>query len=247
MRCFLSANFLLPVAGALLAVGSVVAAEHKAPKDFTVLKADEGAGEVLIRQGKETGSATAILHGALDALGSYFDDRPKALAAVTNGIDAEAQATFIAFRDKVPYAGLAVVHAVERRRLLAVSRRTEDQLACTAELLRVTFDASTNALIAVDRAADVIEWNSTAERLLGWTAAEVRGRDLRGLLAGGHELENLLAEGIAGAGSSQQARACTVQHRHGQREHPRSFALARTARLSSPEQLSFELKETVSF
>ena len=54
-------------------------------------------------------------------------------------------------------------------------RRTQAELRQTQEVLRATFEASPLPIVTFDRARRVTLWNPAAERLFGWTAAEVMG------------------------------------------------------------------------
>ena len=56
--------------------------------------------------------------------------------------------------------------------------RTEAELRRTSEVLRTVFQASPLAIIAGDRSLRVQMWNPAAERLFGWTEAEVLGEPL---------------------------------------------------------------------
>jgi diguanylate cyclase (GGDEF)-like protein/PAS domain S-box-containing protein len=67
---------------------------------------------------------------------------------------------------------VAVFEDVTERRLMVAD------LAETAANLKELFDASPAAIVAVDAALNVVEWNPAAERLFGWTAAEVLGERL---------------------------------------------------------------------
>ena len=63
-------------------------------------------------------------------------------------------------------AGLAEAQAAEVRRAAAVA----------AQRQRAIFDSTTEfAIIVTDRDGRVTDWNTGAERILGWTAAEMRG------------------------------------------------------------------------
>jgi diguanylate cyclase (GGDEF)-like protein/PAS domain S-box-containing protein len=56
--------------------------------------------------------------------------------------------------------------------------RAETALAETAANLREVLDASPAAIVSIDAALNVVNWNPAAERTFGWTAAEVLGRPL---------------------------------------------------------------------
>ena len=57
-------------------------------------------------------------------------------------------------------------------------RRTEAALAETVADLREVVDASPAAVVVVDAALNVADWNPAAQRIFGWTAAEVLGKPL---------------------------------------------------------------------
>ena len=61
-----------------------------------------------------------------------------------------------------------------------ITQRRAEQAALvqTAENLQELLDASPAAIIAVDEASNVLHWNPAAERIFGWTADEVVGRQL---------------------------------------------------------------------
>lgn len=61
-----------------------------------------------------------------------------------------------------------------------ITQRRAEQAALvqTAENLQDLLDASPAAIIAVDEAGNVLHWNPAAERIFGWTADEVVGRQL---------------------------------------------------------------------
>ncbi|MEO7104173.1 MAG: PAS domain S-box protein [Gemmatimonadaceae bacterium] len=77
------------------------------------------------------------------------------------------------------------IHELElsgrKTRLVLAKDVTEARLAATAlrdsnELIRALFDSSPLAIVATDLENRVIQWNGAAERLFGWTAAEVIGK-----------------------------------------------------------------------
>ena len=47
---------------------------------------------------------------------------------------------------------------------------------------RRIIESSANGYVEIDAEGRVVEWNAAAERIFGWTVAEVRGRDLGGLI-----------------------------------------------------------------
>lgn len=60
----------------------------------------------------------------------------------------------------------------------AALRDAQDRLAEKNRALRALFDASPVALLALDTDARVTMWTRTAEKIFGWTEAEVLGRSL---------------------------------------------------------------------
>lgn len=59
---------------------------------------------------------------------------------------------------------------------VSARRRAETELRKTSELVRTLVDVSPLAIVIEDRAGCIRLWNGAAERLFGWTAAEIAGR-----------------------------------------------------------------------
>jgi diguanylate cyclase (GGDEF)-like protein/PAS domain S-box-containing protein len=57
-------------------------------------------------------------------------------------------------------------------------RRTEAALAETVANLREVLDASPAAIVVVDAALNVVDWNPAAHQIFGWAAADVLGKPL---------------------------------------------------------------------
>ncbi|MBV9952969.1 MAG: PAS domain S-box protein [Acidimicrobiia bacterium] len=72
-------------------------------------------------------------------------------------------------------------------------RRLEDEL-----VFRRTIEATTDAFIGTDADGCVVDWNASAERIFGWTAAEACGRNVADLIVPA-ELRHLHQIGFAGA------------------------------------------------
>ncbi len=109
--------------------------------------------------------------------------------------------------DRLARLPLAVRAAVEREALGRDLARIEEVAAGWEAMLRLAFESSPTVVISVDPGVRVIEWNPTAERLLGWSAAEACGRSLVDLV-GGEEAAGHLLDAIAEA-----AGARVVKHR----------------------------------
>ena len=131
MRRFSALCGLLTVPCLVLAAGLAAAGDAKLPADFTAFQPDDGKGEVLIRQSKDAGSAKELLTNSFDALSSYFDKGPKALGAVGDDGDVEAQSTFVAARGDIAYTGLAVVHVGARDAVVGVAYDRADHFAAS--------------------------------------------------------------------------------------------------------------------
>jgi len=69
--------------------------------------------------------------------------------------------------------------AREQRELL----RAAEELRESRERLQAITDAARDAILMMDEAGRVTFWNPAAERILGWTAGEMVGRDLHGRIA----------------------------------------------------------------
>ena len=99
-------------------------------------------------------------------------DEPLALRSVQEGADDYL------LKGRVNGDGLAraIRYAVERHRDGAERERTERALHETNAALQALVAASPVAIFAVDTDTRVTLWNDAAERVYGWTAAEVLGR-----------------------------------------------------------------------
>lgn len=146
MQRFLGKIGATTLASLILTAGLAAAADNKLPKDFTSFRPDHGAGEVLIRQSQDVTSARAALDGALDALASYFDGRPRILGALDNDNDTEVQATFIASRAHIVVCGAIVVHVGARDAVVGVeydeAKAFADSKADLAALLEKNLPAA---------------------------------------------------------------------------------------------------------
>jgi len=67
------------------------------------------------------------------------------------------------------------LHAVETE---AGAKRAREQLLVARDRLQAVVQASPAAIISFDGAGRVLTWNAAAERIFGWSAAEVEGRPI---------------------------------------------------------------------
>ena len=78
------------------------------------------------------------------------------------------------------FEGRQVLQAVVRDE--TERRKAEDQLRTNEEKLRTISEAALDAVIMMDAAGRAVHWNPAAQRMFGFTADEVLGRDIHQLL-----------------------------------------------------------------
>ena len=84
------------------------------------------------------------------------------------------EVSFGAFTQGSRVLATGVLRDVSRR------RRAEEELRHANGTLRALIEATPLAIVAIDTEENVSQWNSAAERMFGWTGAEVLGRPLPG-------------------------------------------------------------------
>lgn len=132
--------------------------------------------------------------------------------------------------DRLIRLPLAVRAAVERETLTRDVTRARAYAAAAREMMRVAFANYPSAAIAVDAEARVVEWNLNAERLLGWSEAEARGRRVVDLVGGeemGAPLVTAVAEVIRAHAARRQAVSLRLLRRDGHPIHVELQALLR--------------------
>jgi hypothetical protein len=82
---------------------------RRLPAGFRQLSSGGGSGDVLLRKEPGAGSARKMLVRSLDALGTYFDGRPRVVGAVGDRDDRAAQALIQGRKGGQPIRGLAIV------------------------------------------------------------------------------------------------------------------------------------------
>ncbi|HTE46194.1 MAG TPA: PAS domain S-box protein, partial [Gemmatimonadaceae bacterium] len=118
---------------------------------------------------------------ALRVIRERAPDLPFIFVSGTLGEDTAVAAMRAGAQDYVMKGNLKrLPPAIDRELRDAQTRRerrlAEERLHSTSELLRSVFAASPLAIVATDLDGRVQLWNPAAERLFGWTAAEVVGR-----------------------------------------------------------------------
>jgi two-component system sensor kinase FixL len=78
---------------------------------------------------------------------------------------------------------------------LVERRRAAEALAASQEQFAAVTDAAVDAIVSADSSGRVLTWNRGAERLFGWTAAEMVGRPLTVIIP--ERFRALHADGIA--------------------------------------------------
>jgi PAS domain S-box-containing protein len=77
----------------------------------------------------------------------------------------------------------ALLNAIAERLGLAIERKqSEAALRASEARFRAVTDSATDAIISADSAGHIVGWNRGAERIFGYTEAEVRGQSLTQLL-----------------------------------------------------------------
>jgi PAS domain S-box-containing protein len=119
------------------------------------------------------------------------DDRERVRAAfaetIRTGVGQRLEYRFLLRDGSIRYIesqGSVIRHADGHvANVLVVSRDVTARRAAELQLREQAslLDKAADAIIALDRDHRISYWNASAERIYGWTAADVRGRDLREL------------------------------------------------------------------
>ncbi len=128
---------------------------------------------------------------ALDVLHASGDDVPFILISGTIGEDVAVSAMKAGAHDYLMKDNLTrLVPAVQRELHEAVERRarrtTDAALRVSHDRARAVTESAYDSIITGDAAGNVISWNAAAERLFGYTAAEMIGRPLTMVMPAKH-------------------------------------------------------------
>ncbi len=100
----------------------------------------------------------------------------KAVAAIKSG------AADYVLKDRLARLGPACMRAVQERRLHEEKVRVDTQLSQTEKLLASILDHSAEAIVCVDNHHRIILFNKAAEKMFGYSTAEMEGQPLDPLL-----------------------------------------------------------------
>jgi PAS domain S-box-containing protein len=87
---------------------------------------------------------------------------------------------------------------------LVERRRASEALAASQERFQAVTESAVDAIVSVDSSGRLLTWNGGAERLFGWTAAEIVGRPLTVIIP--QRFRQLHEEGIARVGRTGVSR-----------------------------------------
>ena len=97
--------------------------------------------------------------------------------------------------------------------VISQRRRSEEELRRSRERYRGLLEVSPGAVALYDASLQVSEWNATAERLYGFSKAEVLGKPLPTVPAGKQEELRSFSTGFGPASPSSISRPCAVTSR----------------------------------
>jgi two-component system, cell cycle sensor histidine kinase and response regulator CckA len=144
--------------------------------DFSLPQFD-GLSALSLAREYATATPFVFLSGAIG--------EERAVDALTRG------ASDYVLKDRPARLVAAIRQALERIHEIERRRRAESELRNQASLL----DKARDAIIATDTMHRIAYWNASAERLYGWTAAEVFGRSIQELGLGYDPVRFLAARG----------------------------------------------------
>ena len=177
------------VLGGFAVVGSLTRLPSRWRADAVTLGLLGASGAIV---GLAGGASEAHFHLFLVvAVLALYEDWTPYLLAVTYEVAAHGIGPPLVHGDADPHASLGwvVVHAafilaacaasVTAWRLNEESRRNVED---THRHSRLVLDTAHDAFISIDEAGEIVAWNAQAQRTLGWSWEEVRGRLLSELL-----------------------------------------------------------------
>ncbi|HKU90704.1 MAG TPA: PAS domain S-box protein [Steroidobacteraceae bacterium] len=144
------------------------------------LRTDAGIAALLVSDGVGGAMARRLLPAAVlvplaaGALSVYYERRAAFSFEVATAMFALlSMAVFVAF---------VWVNAARADRADRLRRRAERALRLSEERHQLNFEAALDGIIMIDRQGLITGWNNHAEKMFGWSRAEVMGRELAELL-----------------------------------------------------------------
>ena len=144
------------------------------------LRPDAGIAALLISDGVGGGMARRLLPAAVvvplvaGALAIYYERR------ATFGF--ESAVALFALLSMLVFVAFVWINAARGERADRLRRRAERALRISEERHQLNFETALDGIIMIDRAGQVTAWNTQAERMFGWSRAEVLGRELAELV-----------------------------------------------------------------
>jgi PAS domain S-box-containing protein len=136
--------------------------------------------------------------------------------------------------DRLARLPTAVRAAAQREGLARRLALVQGVSAGWEAMLRAAFESSPTLVISVDAGGRILEWNPTAERLLGWSQEEARGRSLVDMV-GDAEMGGALLHAITRAAGekvpNQSILPVRLLRRDGQHLHLEVWAIHRSGDL----------------
>jgi len=157
-------------------------------------------------------------HAALDLTRAADPDLPFVVVAGTVGEEAVVELIRAGATDYIPAHGLArLAPAVTRDLQAAERRRAERAVGRQVRQLAAIVSDADHAIVSQTLAGVVTTWNTGAERLYGYTAAEAVGRNVAFLYPAGGEDGLVAARERVGRGESVPAFDAVRVHKSGRR------------------------------
>jgi PAS domain S-box-containing protein len=144
------------------------------------LRTDAGIAALLVSDGVGGAMARRLLPAAIvvpllaGALAVHYERR--------STIAFEVAIAVFALLSMIVFVAFVWVNAARADRADRLRRRAERALRISEERHQLNFEAALDGIIMIDRQGHVTGWNNHAEKMFGWSRAEVMGRELGELL-----------------------------------------------------------------
>jgi PAS domain S-box-containing protein len=144
------------------------------------LRTDAGIAALLVSDGVGGAMARRLLPAAIviplaaGALTVHYERR------ATFGF--EAAVAVFALLSMIVFVAFVWVNAARADRADRLRRRAERALRLSEERYQLNFETALDGIIMIDRQGRITGWNNHAEKMFGWSRAEVMGRELAELV-----------------------------------------------------------------